>query len=57
MMFDDEDPLMAQRRNAPAHPTGPKGAIGPCEANVGLLRNLAVVLLIMGTRLLHGVEE
>ena len=57
VMFDDVDPPMAQRRNEPTHPTDTKGAIGPCEANVGLSRNLAAVLLVMGALLLHGVEE
>ena len=28
-----------------ANPLAQKGAIGPCEANVGLSRNLVVVLL------------
>ena len=57
VMFDDIDHPMAQRRNGPAYPTGAKGAIGPCEAHVGLSKNLTVVLLVMGARLLHGVEE
>jgi len=50
-MFDDIDPPIWRKGS------GAKGAIGPCKANVELSRNLAVVLLVMGARLLHSVEE